>query len=303
MSLTIFQNQIGYVDPATSILDTGWTISGEYAQHQSCNSGSIKSITSLGLIVGHQYTITYTVSDYISGSVKVVCGASNGLNRASNGTYTETLTCTTIPQLSFFSDGALKISLLSFYDTESGTQSGATICFNEKYNTWTTEYSAMPELWIKFIDQLYSVKNGQLWQHNTNETRNNFYGEQFSSKITFYINVNPEVVKNFYTMRQRSTSAWGSPNDGDINILSYKGKPNGQKSRLKKGNYRNLMGDFYADFLRDLSDPRFIDPNDALFKGAVLAGTVMEVTIENNDVTLVRLVEVDVKTSKQNYSY
>lgn len=301
--LQVIQNQTGFVNPSVAIVDTGWTISGIYAIHTSCNAGYIRSLTSLGLVVGQQYTITYTIDSYSSGSVYVVAGTTNGISRTAAGTYTETLTVTGVAQLSFFSDGSLRVSVLSFYNNQTGLISGTTICFNEKYNKWTSEYSAIPELWIKFTDNLFSLKNGQLWLHNSNGVRNNFYNNQYSSKITFYININPETVKNFYTIRQQSTTPWSSQNDGDVNILAYKGKPNGQKSRLKGGNYRNLQGDFFADFLRDLSDPRFGNTLDALFKGADLQGKVMEITIGNSDITAVRLVEVDVKTGIQNYTY
>lgn len=303
MSLQIPQNTIGYVNPSVSILDTGWSISGIYGNHVSCNSGYIKSKTELGLTIGREYTVTYTVSNYVSGEVNVLLGSAAGANRTANGEYTETITCTDTAQLSFFSDGTLTISKVMFYDTLTGDTPGTTVCFNERANRWTTEYSAVPELWIKFVDNLFSVKNGSLWIHNSNEVRNNFYNTQYTSKITFYININPETVKNFYSIRQQGTSAWGSPNDGDIIIQAYKGKPNGQLSRLKAGNYRTLQGDFFADFLRDLSDPRFGNTLDALFKGADLQGKVMEVTIENTDITSVRLVEIDVMTASQNYTY
>lgn len=303
MSIQIIQNTVGYVNPSVSILDTGWSISDIYATHTSCNAGIIKSMTSLGLIVGHTYTVTYTVDNYVSGGVNVIAGTTNGTSRTANGTYTENITVASIPQLSFYSDGSLRISILSFYDVAQGITSGTTVCFNEKYNKWTSEYSAIPELWIKFVDNFFSVKNGQLWLHNSNEIRNNFYNVQYTSKITFYVNINPEMVKNFYSIRQQSTSAWSSSNDGDIFINPYQGKPNGQMSRLKGGNYRNLQGDWFADFLRDLSDPRFGTTLDALFNGADLQGKVMEITIENADITEVRLVHIDAKTAPQNYTY
>lgn len=303
MSLQIAQNTIGYVNPSVAIVDTGWTISGILANHASCNSGFIKSNTSLGLVVGREYTVTYKVSNYTNGQVYVLLGSAVGTSRIANGSYTETLTCTNTAQISFFSDGTLSISNVMFYDTLTGDTPGTTLCFNEKANRWTTEYSAVPEVWIKFVDNLFSIKNGALWLHNSNEVRNNFYNTQYTSKITFYININPETVKNFYSIRQQGTSPWGSPNDGDISIQAYQGKSKGQLSRLKAGNYRTLQGDFFADFLRDLSDPRFGSTLDALFNGADLQGKVMEITIENTDITTVRLVEVDVMTQIQNYTY
>ena len=300
MSLPIIKNTTGYVNPSASILDTGWTISGVYAIHVPCNAGKIISQSNLMLVTGRVYNITYTVDNYVSGSVYVSLGTANGTARTANGKYSELITCTGSAQMSFYSDGALRISLLSFYDIITGPTLGATVSFNEGENKWGSEYSYQPEQMVKFIDDFFAMKNGQLYLQNDNDIRNNFFGVQYSSKVTFYVNISPQSVKNFYGLVQQSTSAWGSPNDGDIYILPHKGKPSGQKSRLKAGNYRSLQGDFFADFLRDLSDPRFTTTLDALFKGGALQGHIMEITLQNDDTTGVRLVHVDISTAPQN---
>jgi hypothetical protein len=292
MSLIVTQNQIGYVDPATSALDTGWTISSIYAVHQSCNSGFIKSITSLGLIVGHQYTITYTVSDYISGGVKVVCGADNGVNRTANGTYTETLTCTTIPQLSFFSDGALKISLLSFYDVEDGSSSGTTITFNEGANQWGSDQPFHPEFMIKFLDQFLTVKNGQVWLHDSNPVRGNFYGQDNPAEVIFIVNKDYKIDKLFYNLRINGKGKWYAP---DITIPSTNQFPNGMLSRLKKNNVQQIDGKLWAEILKDITDPNFATSTelDSLFNGRMLQGPWMILHLKCDDTGAVDLSAID----------
>lgn len=301
-SITIIKNTIGYVVPESDYANDGWSISQGFAYHSPCNPGYVSYRGNMGLLDGESYDVEYTIDQYVSGGVYPLIGASEGIERTANGTYKDTLIADGSNELQFYSDGKLGIGLVKV-SPHGVLEPFNTFAFHEKEKKWSSYYSFAPDIMMRFVNDFFSFKNGSAWRHNVNDNYNTFYGESYPSRITFYINVNPQEVKNFFTIRQRSTSAWGSPNDGDIKVLPYQGKPNGQTSRLKKGNYRNLMGDFYADFLRDLSDPRFISPTDALFKGAVLAGTVMEVTIENNDVTLVRLVEVDVKTDKQNYSY
>lgn len=292
MSLTIFQNQIGYVDPATSILDTGWTISGEYAQHQSCNSGSIKSITSLGLIVGHQYTITYEVSDYNSGIVRVVCGANNGLNRSANGVYTETLTCTTVPQISFFSDGALKIRQLKFYDATESVVNGTTITFNESVNQWGSDQPFHPEFMIKFLDQFLTVKNGQIWLHDSNPVRGNFYGQDNPAEVIFIVNKDYKIDKLFYNLRINGKGKWYAP---DLTIPPTNQFPNGMLSRLKKNNFSQIDGKLWAEILNDISDPNFATSTDldTLFNGRKMQGPWMAVHLKCDDTGAVDLSSVD----------
>jgi hypothetical protein len=68
-----------------------WTISGGLA---SCNGSSIM-FTNAGIIANKTYKVTYTVSGFVSGGVKIKINGSpdtDGLVRTSNGTYTEYIT-------------------------------------------------------------------------------------------------------------------------------------------------------------------------------------------------------------------
>lgn len=302
MSLQIIQGQTGYVNPALSSLDSGWSISGGYATHTSCNSGVIISLTPLGLVVGKQYTVEYIVDQYINGSVNLVLGSNSGESRTANGDYQETLTCTGNASILFFSDGSLRLSKVKFWDVENGEISGVTISFREDSNTWGSDYSYQPEMMIKFLDDFLAVKNGNLWLHNDNPIRNNFYGVQYSSKVRFYININPTTIKLFYGLRVKSNKVWYSPGDTDILIYATEEKPNGMASRLKKNKFVSLYGDWFADFLRNLLDPRFENSLDALLGGDELRGDLMELNLINDDTVEVILFEVDVEVSKMNYT-
>lgn len=305
MSLNIVQNSIGYVDPATSAVSTGWTVSEGKATHQSCNSGLIKSKSALNLIVGHQYTITYTVEGYSSGSVNLICGANNGISRTANSTYTETITCTTTSQLFFFSDGNLTISLLNFYDTADGIQAGATISFHEGSNQWGCEYSYQPELMIKFNDDFLAVNNGQLWLMNSSQIRNNFFGVQYKSQVTFYANFEPGTVKEFFNIRVQSNRPWFAPNTGDLIIPPTEERPLGMQSRLTRNRFNNYQGVYFADFLRNIIDPRYAAGTDvkALFEAENLKGRYMEITLTNDDTVEVVLFEIDVRGAPSFYTY
>lgn len=304
MSFNIIQGTTGYLQPAIAAVDQGWTISGGYALHTSCNAGKISSITSLGLIVGRQYTFNYTVDQYTSGEVNILCGATAGASRTANGTYTETLTCTTIAELFFYSNGGLRLSELMFYDTILGPVAGTTISFNPKNNQWGCEYSYQQEVYIRFKNQFYSLKNGGLWQHNVNPVRNNFNGVQYVSEIQLYANIDPTNVKLWWSMRVQSNRVWYCKNYGDLLILPVEERPAGMSSRLTKNRYKNYQGSYFADFLRNILDPRFTGTQvAALFNAEPLRGRVMEVLLTNDDTIEVVLFEVDFKSSPSAYTY
>ena len=69
---------------------TGWTISGGSLNASATIAQSFQ--TNTGLVSGKTYKVTYTISNYVSGSVRIELGSANvsvGLIRSANGTYTE----------------------------------------------------------------------------------------------------------------------------------------------------------------------------------------------------------------------
>jgi hypothetical protein len=65
---------------------------------------------------------------------------------------------------------------------------------------------------------LYSFKNGNLYKHNSNITRNSYYGVLYPSKITTIFNTEPAQTKSFKTIATNSTTAW------ETDILSDQGE-------------------------------------------------------------------------------
>lgn len=300
-NLNITTGSIATLDLSDDTVDSGWEISGEYAIHYPCNAGYIKK--RLVLPIGNSYTLTYVVDNWVSGNINIQVGNTVGASHASNGTFTETLLSTGSGQIQFYSDGFLRLKSLKYYDNGVGTQDGITLSFHEDEKHWGCEYSFGGDMFVRFINKFFSFNNGALWLHNVNPIRNNFYGVQYDSVIKFYVNVNPTTVKDFYCIRVQSNKPWGAIETGSIHILPREGKSQGQSSRLKKGNFKNYQGNFFADFLRDATDPRFNSELGALMGGALLQGQVMEITLTNSDTVEVRLLDIDVTVSSQNYTY
>ena len=84
-----------------------------------------------------------------------------------------------------------------------------TVSYDEGVEGWPSFYSFLPDFMIGMNGFFYSWNQGKLYRHNTNETRNNYYGVQFNSTITGVINIEPKTIKLFKTMSYESDDRWG----------------------------------------------------------------------------------------------
>jgi hypothetical protein len=83
-----------------------------------------------------------------------------------------------------------------------------TLAYSDASQGWTSFFSYIPEKMIGMNSYFYSFKGGNLWRHNTNDERNNFYDEQFTSTVTGVFNLEPNVVKNFNTFVTNDDNPW-----------------------------------------------------------------------------------------------
>jgi hypothetical protein len=68
---------------------TGWTVANGVAHNDG--TGSSANLFQSPAVGGKAYEVTFTISNYVSGSLQPFAGTSNGTSRSANGTYTETL--------------------------------------------------------------------------------------------------------------------------------------------------------------------------------------------------------------------
>lgn len=85
-----------------------------------------------------------------------------------------------------------------------------TISYSPKLSGWTSYHSFYPEWMVSMNNFLYTFKNGNLYKHNTNQTRNSYYGVVSPSKITTIFNQEPTQSKSFKTLALNATSPWQS---------------------------------------------------------------------------------------------
>ena len=85
-----------------------------------------------------------------------------------------------------------------------------TLTHSQDVQGWPSFYSYYPEYIMGMNQYLYTFKNGDLYRHNTNSLRNNFYGTQYNSTITSVLNDQPLQNKVFKTIELESDSSWGA---------------------------------------------------------------------------------------------
>ena len=90
----------------------------------------------------------------------------------------------------------------------SGLTGNYTVTYSESSQGFPSFYSYFPDMMIGMNNYLYSFKGGDLYRHNTNEIRNNYYDVQYDSTIKSVINERPLENKLFKTIMLESDSAW-----------------------------------------------------------------------------------------------
>lgn len=79
----------------------------------------------------------------------------------------------------------------------------------------------------------YTFKNGQLYKHYSNATRNNYYGVQYDTTITSILNDSPLEAKMFKTVQLNSNKPWRT----DITTDLTTGFIDSTAYVLKEGDY------------------------------------------------------------------
>lgn len=91
-----------------------------------------------------------------------------------------------------------------------------TLTYSEAVQGWPSFYSFNPDWMIGMNNYFYTFKGGNLYRHNVNETRNNFYGVQYNSQLKSVFNVSPLENKLFKTLNLEGDDTWAALMTTDI---------------------------------------------------------------------------------------
>ena len=91
----------------------------------------------------------------------------------------------------------------------SADESFDTLSFDEKVLGWTSFYTYKPDQILSLRNNTYTLKDNKLYKHySQNVNRNNFYGTNNDSSITFVFNPAPNYSKTFQTINYEGSSGW-----------------------------------------------------------------------------------------------
>lgn len=289
MNYDVLKNLPITINLVGNIKSTGWTaISGSKAHHELCNSGKIK-LTDTPIQPGRIYKIKYTVSNFFSGTVNSFIGDLNGSVVSANGTYEDSLLCSSTDDIGFYSDGLLDIELLSVVELKNGD--GVTLAYNERLKWFTSFYSYVPDKLSSALSDFITFKNGKPYLHESESGGYDvFYGDHKASEIVFVFNENPRDVKTFLSIAINGNKVWNLTDSDDYNGIETS---TGQISLLVDTdfNIENLgpvfitkkEGVYYANFFRDITS------EGGLIEGDFLKGNWVKVRLVNGEENFVSL--------------
>ena len=181
-----------------------------------------------------------------------------------------------------------------FTNTIFETLLSETVAFHESKNRWRETYAYYPEEFGQLGQTLISFKNGLIWLHNTNNTYNNFYGQQYDQKIRFAMNIEPAKHKVMGSIAVYSTEKWFADNNF-ILVPEHAEYPGGMRSRILPNKFVHKQGCYYAEFSRDANTPN-ANPATVYVNGRKLQGYVLDVMLKNDHTTFVLLDQVIIQS-------
>ena len=91
-----------------------------------------------------------------------------------------------------------------------------TLVYDEGVNGWPSFYSYDPDFMVGMNNFFYTFNKGNLYRHNVNETRNNFYEVQYTSTLQSVFNDMPLENKLFKTINLEGDARWSVTMASDI---------------------------------------------------------------------------------------
>ena len=160
-----------------------------------------------------------------------------------------------------------------------------TLSYSPAVKGWPSFYSFIPEYTQGMNNYLYTFNNGQLYRHNTNALRNNFYGVQYNTTIKSVFNKGPLENKLFKTLILESDAPWSATLATDLPQVGSIADTYFEK---KEGNYfafiRFLETDInllmrYANGIADVATVDATTPaaTTLTFAGSVNIGSIISI--------------------------
>lgn len=96
-----------------------------------------------------------------------------------------------------------------------------TLSYSSGVQGFPSFYSFHPNYMIGMNNYFYSFNQGNIYRHNSNTVRNQYYGTNYSSTITNVFNDNPLESKLFKTICLESDSPWDVDFTSDVQTTGF----------------------------------------------------------------------------------
>ena len=150
------------------------------------------------------------------------------------------------------------------------TNNGETIAYSTTKEFWMSRYSFIPEMYAHIHNRFFSFEGGQMYRHNTNATRNNFYGNQFNSTIDVISKQTPSMVKAYTAMSLEGNDTWS----GTI-------ENNTQNTAITEAMFEEKEGMYYTNIPRGLA----ANASDSIGTERIVLGVVASQANSNKEIT------------------
>lgn len=115
-----------------------------------------------------------------------------------------------------------------------------TITWDEVYSSWTSFHSYTPEWMERLGTNFFSFKDGELYIHDKNEERTNFYGTTHGCSITYSSNKNPSDVKLYKAIvLETNSDNWYATLNTELESASI-----GSESNFKFSNKEGMLSSY-----------------------------------------------------------
>jgi hypothetical protein len=96
-----------------------------------------------------------------------------------------------------------------------------TLTYSDGVEGWVSYYSYIPDYMIGMNNYFYTFKGGNLYRHNVNTVRNQFYGLNYPSTVTSVFNDVPLENKLFKTLNLEGDAAWSATMITDLQFSGF----------------------------------------------------------------------------------
>ena len=225
--------------------DRGWEINGDTAIHYSCNVNNELKLVTYNIEPNVNYIVSFKIVE-MSSSPSLSIGFDTPLYTYTTPQEVSILVSTidSGKKLTLWGSGYIELKVLNIQkegDTNR-TDGTETITWSEKTNRWVSFRSYRPEKGFSMFTDMFTYMNGNLWVHREGDVRNNFYNQQFKTRVKFPTGA--ISVKNYHSVAIHSNIIMATTTDGITTSL-------GQVSDLIETDFLNKEGIWYANFLRD----------------------------------------------------